>query len=56
MSGTTIGRVIRCLTGVVCRSATGSATACLTCTVPTTRLVVVEHREAGVAGLPGQAR
>ena len=35
-SGTTIGRVIRCLTRVVCRSAIGSATACLTCTVPTT--------------------
>ena len=35
-SGTTIGRVIRCLTLVVWRSGIGSATACLTCTVPTT--------------------
>ena len=35
-SGTTIGLAMRCLTRVVARSGTGSATACLTCTVPTT--------------------
>ena len=35
-SGTTIGLAIRCLTRVVARSCTGSATAFLTCTVPTT--------------------
>ena len=35
-SGTMIGRTIRCFTLVVARSPTGRATACLTCTVPTT--------------------
>ena len=35
-SGTTIGRVIRCLTLVVWRSPVGRATACLTWTVPIT--------------------
>jgi hypothetical protein len=35
-SGTTIGLTMRCLTRVVAARGTGSATACLTCTVPTT--------------------
>ena len=35
-SGTTIGLTMMCLIRVVVRSETGSATACLTCTVPTT--------------------
>ena len=35
-SGTTIGLAMMCLTLVVARSGTGSATACLTWTVPTT--------------------
>ena len=36
LSGTTTGLTMTCLMRVVARSCTGTATACLTCTVPTT--------------------